>query len=234
MADEAVVNGIGSGTAASDLATPYPGPRPFRQTDQDHFFGRGTESRALAEFWQDNQVVLGAGPVACGKTSLLHAGVLPILTQHGAHVLPPGSVSHGAAYPSAALPKHNPYTLALLRSWSPGEAPTRLVDLTVREFIKARTQHDNGLLYAAIDQVDDLPAESGPRKDQPSAAMRWRPGWRPRAIIGRLPGSTRRYGTSREWQANSLPSDSCSSSGSVRTMRSRSSTRPETGCRTIP
>ncbi len=84
--------------------------------------------------------MLVAGPVASGKTSLLHAGVLPILTRHARACLPPGRVSYGATFPTAALPKHNPYTLALLRSWSPGEAPTRLVDLTVRDFIAAHAQ----------------------------------------------------------------------------------------------
>jgi Flp pilus assembly protein TadD len=163
VADWAAVTG--KGVAAKKPGAPYPGPRPFWQADQDHFFGRGTESKALTEFWQDNQIVVVAGPVACGKTSLLHAGVLPILTQDGAHVLPPGRVSYGATFPSAALPEHNPYTLALLSSWSPGEAPTRLVDLTVRDFISARARGGRGLLYAAIDQVDDLPADSSPRRE---------------------------------------------------------------------
>jgi tetratricopeptide (TPR) repeat protein len=153
------------GATAKEPTAAYPGQRPFRQTDQDHFFGRGTESKALAEFWQNNQIVLVAGPVGCGKTSLLHAGVLPVLAQHGAHVLLPGRVSSGGTFPSAALPRHNPYTLALLRSWSPGEAPTRLVDLTVGDFITARARRHDGLLYAAIDQVDELTAESGPRRD---------------------------------------------------------------------
>ena len=145
---------------------PYRGLIPFRQADQDCFFGRGAEAKALAEFWHDNQIVVVAGPVGCGKTSLLHAGVLPILTQQGAHVLPPGRVSYGATFPRAALPDHNPYALALLRSWSPGEAPTQLVDLTVRDFIKARARGDRGLLYAAIDQVDDLPVDASLRQEQ--------------------------------------------------------------------
>jgi len=135
VADGAAVRRVGA--ADKKPGAPYPGLRPFRQADQDRFFGRGTESKALAEFWQDNRIVFAAGPVACGKTSLLNAGVLPILTRDRVHVLPPGQVSCGATFPSAALPKHNPYTLALLCSWSPGEAPTRLVDLTVRDFIKS-------------------------------------------------------------------------------------------------
>lgn len=163
MADGAAVMRFGA--VENEPGSPYPGLRPFRRADQDRFFGRGTESKALAEFWQDNQVVLATGPVGCGKTSLLQAGVLPILIQNGAHVLPPGRVSYGATFPAAALPRHNPYTLALLRSWSPGEAPTRLVDLTVRDFISARVLRDSSPLYAAIDHIDDLPADTSLRRD---------------------------------------------------------------------
>lgn len=163
MADGAAVTRVGA--AENEPGGPYPGLRPFRQTDQDHFFGRGTESKALADFWQDNQIVLVVGPDGCGKTSLLRAGAVPILTENGAYVLPPGDIAYGGVFPSAALPQHNPYTLALLRSWSPGEAPTRLVDLTVRDFVRMRASRGRGPLYAAIDQLDDLPADPGPRRD---------------------------------------------------------------------
>lgn len=163
MANEADERRVGAAAGKPDA--PYPGLRPFLQTDEDRFFGRETESKALAEFWHDNRIVLAVGPVACGKTSLLHAGVLPILTQQHAHVLPPGRLSYGATFPSAALPEHNPYTFALLRSWSPGEAPTRFVDLTLRDFIRTHARQSNGPLYAAIDQVDDLPGDSSPRRD---------------------------------------------------------------------
>ncbi len=142
---------------------PYPGQRPFLPTDQDLFFGRGIESAALLELWQDNQVVLAVGPAASGKTSLLQAGVLPALRQKRAHVLPPGRLSYGSTFPAPALPRHNPYTLALLSSWSSGAPPTRLVDLTVSDFIRAHAQTLSGSLYAAIDQVDDLPVDSSPR-----------------------------------------------------------------------
>lgn len=152
------------GAAESGPDAPYPGLTPFRQTDQDRFFGRGTEARTLAEFWQDNRLALAVGPVASGKTSILHAGVLPLMALERAHVLPPGRISYGATFPSAALPEHNPYTLALLRSWSPGEMPTRLVDLRVRDFIRRNIQGHNDRVYAAIDQVDDLVTDSSQRR----------------------------------------------------------------------
>jgi tetratricopeptide (TPR) repeat protein len=153
-----------TGAAARRPNGPYPGQRPFLQTDHDCFFGREIESAALLELWQDNHIVLVAGPAGRGKTSLLQAGVLPLLARNRAHALPPGRVSYGTTFPTTALPRHNPYPLALLRSWSPGEAPTRLVDLTVSDFIRAYTQTHPGPLYAAIDQVDDLPADANPRQ----------------------------------------------------------------------
>ena len=146
---------------------PYPGARPFLQADQDHFFGRGTDSKALLELWQDNRFTLLVGPAGSGKTSLLNAGVLPLLKQNRTHFLPVGRICD-STFPRAALPEHNPYTLALLQSWSPGETITRLVDLTVGDFIRAedRGQHKlySGPLLVAIDHVDDLLADQGPRQ----------------------------------------------------------------------
>lgn len=144
---------------------PYPGMRPFEPADQDRFFGRGTDAKALLELWQANRLTLVVGSVASGKSSLLNAGVLPLLDQNCTYVLPPGRLSYGSTFPREALPEHNPYIFALLRSWSPGETPTRLVDLTVHDFIRAQADRQgSGPLFAAIDQVDDLLADSGPRR----------------------------------------------------------------------
>jgi len=162
VADWAAVRRIG--TATRRRGDFYPGQRPFLQADHDRFFGREIESAELLDLWQDNQIVLAVGPAASGKTSLLQAGVLPLLAGERAHVLPPGRVSSGLTFPTTALPRHNPYTLALLRSWSRGEPPTRLVDLTVSDFIRAYAQTHHGPVYAAIDQVDDLPADANPRQ----------------------------------------------------------------------
>lgn len=141
---------------SSTTFQPYPGPRPFRRGDRDLFFGRVTEASLLAEWWLANRLAYVVGPAGRGKTSLLQAGVLPLLAEEKRDVLPIGCLSHGTAFPLPALPEHNPYTLALLRSWAPGEAPTRLAGLTVREFIQGRG--GTGPVLAAIDPVDDLPS----------------------------------------------------------------------------
>jgi tetratricopeptide (TPR) repeat protein len=140
---------------------PYPGPRPFRSADQARFFGRDDEARMLAKLWQINRLTFVVGKAGRGKTSLLDAGILPELARESVTVLPVGRFSYGGTFPSAALPEHNPYTLALLRSWSSGETATQLVGLTISEFIQSQAR--KGPILAAIDAADELLADTGPR-----------------------------------------------------------------------
>jgi tetratricopeptide (TPR) repeat protein len=126
------------------------------------FHGRSPDTGILAEWWRSNRLTLVAGQAGCGKTSLLRAGVLPSLADGDPTILPVGRLSYGASFPFAALPAHNPYTLALLRSWAPGETATRLAGLTVHEFIQRQPGH--GVVLAAIDPVDELLAGTGPRR----------------------------------------------------------------------
>jgi tetratricopeptide (TPR) repeat protein len=140
---------------------PYPGPQPFSQGDREVFFGRADEARLLAEWWQKTSLTYLVGPTGRGKTSLLHAGILPLLTDRKLRVLPVGRVSFGASFPSAALPQHNPYTVALLRSWSAGESATKLAGVSIRDFVG--TLAGNGPILAAIDPIDEL-GRTGPRQ----------------------------------------------------------------------
>lgn len=151
-------------------AGPYPGVQPFQQADQNRFFGRAKDVAALTGLWKLNRLTLVAGPAGRGKTSLLQAGVLPALADEDLDILPVGRLSHGGTFPFAVLPAHNPYTLALLRSWSPGETATRLAGLTVHEFFQRRAESrprrstGNRSVLAAIDAADELLADAGPRR----------------------------------------------------------------------
>jgi tetratricopeptide (TPR) repeat protein len=80
-----------------------------------------------------------------------------------ADVLPPGRISYGSTFPLAALPDHNPYTLALLKAWSSGETTTRLVGLTVADFTRRRAERHDRVILAVIDQAEDLLADVGLR-----------------------------------------------------------------------
>jgi tetratricopeptide (TPR) repeat protein len=123
-----------------------------------------------------------------GKTSLLQAGVLPLLDPARTDIIPLGRVSHASSFPVAALPKHNPYTFALLSSWSPEESPTRLSGLRIVEFLRRRGEQtdrygDPVPTLAAIDQAEELFSDFAHRQhhrqrfmDELAEALNERPG----------------------------------------------------------
>ena len=123
---------------------PYRGSRAFTQADKEFFFGRGADIAAVGDLWMTNRLTVVSGPAGCGKTSLLQAGVRPWLrektAQHRPRIFPSGSLSRGMTFPLPALTEHNPFTLALLRSWAPDDTPTRLAGLSVGDFVRERTR----------------------------------------------------------------------------------------------
>jgi tetratricopeptide (TPR) repeat protein len=141
---------------------PYPGSRAFRQADRVLYHGRAVDADVVVDLWMLNRLTVVTGPVASGKTSLLHAGVYPLMPVNRASILPAGDLFHGMTFPFAALPDHNPFTFALLRSWSPDDIPTRLAGLSVSDFVGRLSQARDGPVYAAIDQMDDFTLDSPP------------------------------------------------------------------------
>jgi tetratricopeptide (TPR) repeat protein len=137
---------------------PYPGTRSFLRSDAGRFFGRSADAAVVTEWWRNNRLTYLVGPAGRGKTSLLNAGMLPLLAGERADVLPVGSLSRGAAFPAVGLPTHNPYTLALLRSWDQDEMGLRLAGRGLPEFV--RQLSSDGVLFAAIDAADELIPES--------------------------------------------------------------------------
>jgi tetratricopeptide (TPR) repeat protein len=150
----------------SSMGRLHPGSRPFDHHSQRFFCGRDQETLLLAEWWRTGHLTFTSGPAGRGETSLLLAGVLPLLADDmrndTPHVLPVGSLSRGSAFPVAAVPEHNPFTLSLLRSWAPGGSPTRLAGLTIREFVAGIDAA--GPILAAIDPADELVMASSPRE----------------------------------------------------------------------
>lgn len=148
---------------------PYVGLRPFTRADSLKFFGRAREAHEVSDLWQANRLTILYGPSGVGKTSLIQAGVLPLLDPTKTDILPIGRVSYGSVFPTAALSEHNPHVFALLSSWSPRETPTRLANLTVRSFLRRRPKRqdrygDPVLTLAAIDQAEELFGDFAHRK----------------------------------------------------------------------
>jgi hypothetical protein len=145
----------------------FPGSRPFTRAESGRFFGRTAEAAHLVSEWLRNPVTFLTGPAAIGKTSLLTAGILPFVENRRSTVslLPVGRLSGrdgtGAGWvtgcPIAVLPPHNPYSLALLQSWSRSRAPSHLAGMPVDDFLREHAlYYPDVLILAAIDQADDL------------------------------------------------------------------------------
>lgn len=139
---------------------PYVGLRPYGSDDRFRFFGRDQESHEVASLWLGSRLLVLHGPSGVGKTSLICAGVVPAVGRE-ADVLPIGRLSRGSAFPMAALREHNPYTFAVLSSWSPGDVPTRLSGQSIAEFLIARRPRvdrygDPLPILAAIDRFEEF------------------------------------------------------------------------------
>lgn len=146
----------------------YPGSRPFQRADSGRFFGRDAEAAELSETWLRNRLTYVTGPAGIGKSSLVSAGVLPLVNRVQVELLPVGGFSGGSSSPAAPPGPHTPYTLALLRSWSPlGAGLDELEPFTIDEFVARRIRKLDSakLMLVAIDQADDLFV--GPPSRQP-------------------------------------------------------------------
>jgi energy-coupling factor transporter ATP-binding protein EcfA2 len=58
---------------------PYPGLRPFGSDDEDFFFGREAQTRGLRLKLETSRLVAVVGRSGCGKSSLVRAGLVPLL-----------------------------------------------------------------------------------------------------------------------------------------------------------
>jgi energy-coupling factor transporter ATP-binding protein EcfA2 len=59
--------------------SPYPGLRPFEESDRDFFFGRDAHVDHLLQHLTTRRFVAVVGPSGCGKSSLVRAGLIPAL-----------------------------------------------------------------------------------------------------------------------------------------------------------
>src|SRR5688500_12943745 len=91
-----------------DGPEPYVGLRPYDTADRARFFGRDGESYEVRSLWSGNKLLVLHGAAGVGKTSLLRAGVLPLMAST-ADVLP---VSRLPQRTTTDQLEHNPYEFA--------------------------------------------------------------------------------------------------------------------------
>jgi WD40 repeat protein len=99
---------------------PFVGPREF-QTGET-LFGRERETRELLRQLVSERIVLFHSPSGAGKSSLLNAGLVPLLGDEGFHVWPVIRVNTAPAWPDRPQAENaaNRYVLSVLNSLKTG------------------------------------------------------------------------------------------------------------------
>src|SRR5437870_2149502 len=74
---------LGNHSQEFDLLNLFPGPIPFTEDNGKVFFGRDVEKERLRELLQVYRTVLLHAQSGAGKTSLVSAGLVPLLREGG-------------------------------------------------------------------------------------------------------------------------------------------------------
>src|SRR5215217_2436357 len=138
-------------TSSERPRCPYPGMVPFRAGDAPFFHGRETEIRHIARFLRHGHFLAVLGPSGSGKSSLIHAGVIPKL--HDGSYFTPG--------------------YWLVRELRPGDQPLQALAAALDGQADRPAQAIAALLAAnppaqrvllLIDQFEELFAQARPRE----------------------------------------------------------------------
>ncbi|MFF4888113.1 nSTAND1 domain-containing NTPase [Streptomyces nigra] len=126
---------------------PYPGPEPYRVEQAEFYVGCTTaRTYVLQELRKRRRALLLLGPSGSGKSSLVHAGVLPALAEEAV----PGS----DRWLPLLVPRPGGDALAAAeRHGLPGAAADG-IDAAARSLLAVRPGHDRILLV--IDQFEEL------------------------------------------------------------------------------
>jgi WD40 repeat protein len=167
----------GASFAWDGLRSPYPGLAPFTAADAAVFFGRTAEIEQLLQLLQPtlqrgpSRFVGIVGPSGSGKSSLLHAGLLPRLA-HTPHrwVVVPALVPGGRPVRNLATALARTFA-ELGRYPDVDEVVRRLVDdgLTgiVSELAELGHRGDTRPdVLVVVDQAEELVTRSGPREQR--------------------------------------------------------------------
>ena len=147
--------------AAADQ-TPYVGPRPFGRNEKDLFFGRDRETRDLCSLVVAHPIVLLYAASGAGKSSLLNAGLIPLLEARGYEVLPSARVSGRIRDAVNNAGVDNVYAFNILSSWAgPSVDPRDLVKVDIASFLASRPHRKDAagepvLRVALLDQFEEL------------------------------------------------------------------------------
>src|SRR6478736_7767821 len=140
----------------ADLAmNPYVGPRAFRATDASSFFAREREQRDLANLLIAERVVLLHAPSGAGKTSLIQAGLIPLLEKRRFR---PTSAARVKTPPPTAVDVRNRYVRSVAMDVLEGDRdPEELAGITFADiFAELKPPAGQGYLVLILEQLEEI------------------------------------------------------------------------------
>jgi hypothetical protein len=143
---------------------PYVGPRAYTEAEAPRFYGRERESRDLLALVVRERLVLFYAQSGAGKSSLLHARLIPGLRQEGFDVLPVARVSGELPVGGSRTEIHNVYVYNLILSLNQG--------LPEADQVAASSLRNTSLLtYLTGEQPSTSPEEQAPLSTPQGAAV---------------------------------------------------------------
>ena len=159
-------------TLINPRPNPYVGPRAFETGET--LYGRDRELQDLLDLLIAERIVLLYSPSGAGKSSLIHAGLIPRLREIGFHVLPVIRVNqeppkeiidrpdHGGQAPASQPPDARPinrYLFSTLLSLEEGLSPEQQMETTRLSTL------------SLVDYLDQRPVAMQPDQESRRAAL---------------------------------------------------------------
>ncbi|MBA3534586.1 MAG: CHAT domain-containing protein [Ardenticatenales bacterium] len=144
---------------ASDIPCPYPGMKPFTEADAGRFYGREKTVQEMVDRLRLQPFLALIGPSGSGKSSLMHAGLLPEL--HKSRLFPssewrvismrpgPQPLQRMAAMLAQQLPGSNSDEMAVVLGREPARLPEYLASVLAP--VPANTH-----CFLIVDQFEEL------------------------------------------------------------------------------
>jgi len=139
---------------AGDL-NPFPGPRPFAETENGLFFGRDRELSDLIALLFAQRAVLLHGPSGGGKSSLVLAGLIPRARQRGFTFLPVARVRDTTDEVDRAV-VGNRYVSNLIENWSAAGLEMPIGATTLVDALSALPEAEEPGRVVVFDQFEEL------------------------------------------------------------------------------
>jgi tetratricopeptide (TPR) repeat protein len=136
------------------VTEPFPGPRPFASSESRLFKGRERESRDVRDLILSYQVVVLYAKSGTGKSSLVNAGLRPLLIEEGFEILPVIRVG-GKIPPQIDQAKVSNVFVFNAISACAGEPtdPASLLDAKLGQYLGRTSQNPRILV---LDQFEEL------------------------------------------------------------------------------